>query len=81
LVRYSLNPRESIQKMIRLFVSTLTSFLLSAGPLQHRTRQNESDAKRDREAYVSNIYKYYIAYKLAVEEIQEKEKIKKATSR
>jgi hypothetical protein len=29
--------------------------------------------------YVSNIYKYYVAYTLAVQETQEKEKLKAAT--
>jgi membrane-bound lytic murein transglycosylase MltF len=34
---------------------------------------------RETVTYVSNIYKYYVAYTLAVQETQEKEKLKAAT--
>jgi hypothetical protein len=34
---------------------------------------------RETVTYVSNIYKYYIAYTLTMEEIQEKAKVKAAT--
>jgi membrane-bound lytic murein transglycosylase MltF len=34
---------------------------------------------RETTTYVSNIYKYYIAYSLTMEELQEKEKLKAAT--